>query len=396
MKILINENQYNLLIERLGVPDEIANTSEKFYNEIFKYLETPNEHLIDEDTFFIYGDFKIGQYEFNKFKVKLFLFTTEQTNELIMYREAISFHPQLVKNESKYRLFNDFLDHTNTNLQIHFASPEDKISFDEIKNMFTNKKSIFIGDISHELMHFYEKVQKKSESLYSTANYVSYLQIRTGIKPLDEMLFYLYYISKVENITRPSELFGELKDRNITKREFVSYLQNSDMYKKFIKMREFNVDNIIEEMKNNYSNEINEFFKDDDQMKELPVDEKINIIFKRLYNRIAIKGMETMTGLLTREFIEALMGIGPEKEEIITKYGARFEHRESNYMNYFRKKQKEINYNADKMIKKISKMYDLLPDDKQTNIRGLEEWYLDQEARKVEKLNINDGDKIKF
>lgn len=396
MKILINENQYNLLIESLGVPDEIANTSEKFYNEIFKYLETPNEHLIDEDTFFIYGDFKIGQYEFNKFKVKLFLFTTEQTNELIMYKEAISFDPQLVKNESKYRLFNDFLDHTNTNLQIHFASPEDKISFDELKNMFTNKKSIFIGDISHELMHFYEKVQKKSESLYSRANYVSYLQIRTGIKPLDEMLFYLYYISKVENITRPSELFGELKDRNITKREFVSYLQNSDMYKKFIKMREFNVDNIIEEMKNNYSNEINEFFKDDDQMKELPVDEKINIIFKRLYNRIAIKGMETMIGLLTRDFIEALMGVGPEKEEIITKYGARFEHRESNYMNYFRKKQKEINYNADKMIKKISKIYDLLPDDKQTNIRGLEEWYLDQEARKVEKLNINDGDKIKF
>ena len=396
MKILINENQYNLLIERLGVPDEIANTSEKFYNEIFKYLETPNEHLIDEDTFFIYGDFKIGQYEFNKFKVKLFLLTTEQTNELIMFKESISFEPQLVKNESKYRLFNDFLDHTNTNLQIHFATPEDKVSFDELKNIFTNKKSSFIGDISHELMHFYEKVQKKSDTIYSRANYVSYQQIRTGIKPLDEMLFYLYYISKYENITRPSELFGELKDQNITKREFLSYLQNSDMYKKFIKMREFNVDNIIEEMKNNYSNEINEIFKDDDQLKDLPVDEKINIIFKRLYIGIANKGIERIRGLLSRSLIELLVGLSPEKEEIITKYATRFKHRENIYMNYFRKKQKEINFNADKMIRKISKIYDLLPDDKQTSIRGLEEWYLDQEARKVKKLNINDGDKIKF
>ena len=46
MKIIINENQLNLLVEKLGVPDLITKTSEKFYNLILNYLRPIGEETL--------------------------------------------------------------------------------------------------------------------------------------------------------------------------------------------------------------------------------------------------------------------------------------------------------------------------------------------------------------
>lgn len=56
MRIIINENQLNLLVEKLGVPDLITKTSEKFYNLILNYLrpigeETPQYKKIQKFFF---------------------------------------------------------------------------------------------------------------------------------------------------------------------------------------------------------------------------------------------------------------------------------------------------------------------------------------------------------
>jgi hypothetical protein len=69
MKIIINENQLNLLVEKLGVPDLITKTSEKFYNLILNYLRPIGEEtLYDKKIFLINGDFQIGKYVFNEMK----------------------------------------------------------------------------------------------------------------------------------------------------------------------------------------------------------------------------------------------------------------------------------------------------------------------------------------
>ena len=79
-----------------------------------------------------------------------------------------------------------------------------------------------------------------------------------------------------------------------------------------------------------------------------------------------------------------------EKQNMITKFGKRFENNLPNFMNYYRKKEKEINYQANNMIRKISKLYDLLPDESEqnSNIKDLDEWYLVQKNKKLKPIDF--------
>lgn len=356
MKILINENQYNLLVERLGVPNKIINTAEEFYNQIINNLNRPDKYISDETVFLIHGDFQIDKYKFNRFKVVIFFTTWDKTKKLVFYKGEMGIKVNIEKIKNAYREFNNFLDESNSQLNLHFASPNDNASFDEIKNVLINQKSKIIGDISHELMHFYEVIKNKSRSMYSGSLYGGYGMARIGIKPVDKMMYYLYYISKIENITRPSEIFGILKTKNIKKQDFKSFLNNNKMYENLIEMRNFNIDVLINDLKNNYIDEIDNFLIKTNLINELSVEQKINLVFNALYEEFKTKTIEDFI-----EYFKTKESITNEMNDIIRKFGVRLS-RQNNYINYFRKKQKEINYSADKMIKKISKLYDLLPD----------------------------------
>lgn len=391
MKIIINENQLNLLVEKLGVPDLITKTSEKFYNLILNYLRPIGEEtLYDEKIFLINGDFQIGKYVFNEMKIKIDLSINKGYKELVIIREGISYKPKIYKSNNVYRTRLIDINPENTHLLISFGSPTKNVTINDIINKLEEKSSGFIGDLSHELMHFYEIYNKKSESLYNRALYDGVQNNSTGFRPLDNMLFSLYYLSKIENITRPSELFSELKMENITKQKFREYLKNSKMYKNLVEMKNFNLDSMIEDLKTNYSKQIDDIFNDSEEYKNKSIDEKIEQIFRAIYIGIVNEGIKVLRIQLLQNPFEIFLGLENEKQNMITKFGKRFENKLPNFMNYYRKKEKEINYQANNMIRKISKLYDLLPDESEqnSNIKDLDEWYLVQKNKKLKPIDF--------
>lgn len=383
MRIIINESQLNLLVEKLGVPDLITKTSEKFYNLILNYLRPIGEEtLYDKKIFLINGDFQIGKYVFNEMKIKIDLSINKGYKELVIIREGISYKPVIYKSNNGYRTRLIDINPENTYLLISFGSPTKNVTINDIINKLEEKSSELIGDLSHELMHFYEIYNKKSESLYNRALYDGVQNNSTVFRPLDNMLFSLYYLSKIENITRPSELFSELKMENITKQKFREYLKNSKMYK--------NLDSMIEDLKTNYSKQIDVIFNDSEEYKNKSIDEKIEQIFRAIYIGIVNEGIKVLRNLLIQNPLEVLLGLENEKQNMITKFGKQFENKLPNFMNYYRKKEKEINYQANNMIRKISKLYDLLPDESEqnSNIKDLDEWYLVQKNKKLKPIDF--------
>jgi hypothetical protein len=391
MKIIINENQLNLLVEKLGVPDLITKTSEKFYNLILNYLRPIGEEtLYDKKIFLINGDFQIGKYVFNEMKIKIDLSINKGYKELVIIHEGISYNPDIHKSNNVYRTRLNDINPENTYLLISFGSPTKNVTINDIINKLEENSSVLIGDLSHELMHLYEIYNKKSESLYNRALYDGVQNISSGFEPLDNMLFSLYYLSKIENITRPSELFSELKMKNITKQKFREYLKNSKMYKNLVEMKNFNLDSIIEDLKTNYSKQIDDIFNDSEEYKYKSIDEKIEQIFRAIYIGIVNYGIKVLRNQLSQNPFEIFLGLENEKQNMITKFSKRFENNLPNFMNYYRKKEKEINYQANNMIRKISKLYDLLPDESEqnSNIKDLDEWYLVQKNKKLKPIDF--------
>lgn len=388
MKIIISESQYRLLTERLGVPNNIIETANKFYNQIIKHLnDYIYVNITSSEDFSIHDEFKFDTYTFKRFNVSIEHKQTNKISELILYRETMGFDAQAVKtSNNKYVFSNDNVNEKTTYLKIYFASPKDHVSLAEIKNVLIENKSKFIGDLSHELMHFYERYKSKFSSLTHAASYNGTQNIHSGIEPLDEMLFYIYYTDKLENITRSSELFAELNDKNITKEKFMSYLKNSSMYSLLKEMKNFSLDKTISLMKN-YSKEMDNILNNG---KSYDIDEKINRLFYVLYVQIVNNTTIMIDNYLTSNSFERMFGMfDPDKKEFAQKINQSYINKSSNFMIYFRKKEKEIRKSADKVIRNIGRLYDLLPSETEKNIRSLDEWKIDHIIRKVKGLDPN-------
>ena len=59
---------------------------------------------------------------------------------------------------------------------------------------------------------------------------------------------YMYYISGIENLVRPTEVAYSLKRKNITKSQFKDFLENNRVYKELLEIKNFTYDNFINQL----------------------------------------------------------------------------------------------------------------------------------------------------
>lgn len=72
-KIIISEQQYKLITEKLGVPDNIYEISKTIYDGIIEFLAKYPKKIIDEkQIFFVRQNLNIGNANFDKIKIILF------------------------------------------------------------------------------------------------------------------------------------------------------------------------------------------------------------------------------------------------------------------------------------------------------------------------------------
>jgi len=395
----LTNQQYNLLSEALGVPDNILVAAEEFYNifmEDFKSIDKT------EDNYKFSGevDITLG----NKNKIHIEEYTLEinvntfekfdkpaQVSSMGMNQSFTFDRKILMKKISPSKI---------AEFSINFVANLDW-NYNELYDEFSRNKYDYISSLAHELKHKYDKQVKQIDLIGHDAEYISAQRTpRFNIDVIDsKFIYYLYYTNVAENLVRTTEVSSELRSKNISKSEFIDFLKKNKTFQTLVDIKNFTfeklVDGIREEM-TRVDEILTTMGKEPDEMTD---DEKINLILKLIYVNIGSVRIDAFAEF-TRKPIEGLFdlfrlfgGSPPEEdddnfEEIKNKFIKKIMRYDERHVDFFKDEIKKFNITADKMIRKLSKLYDMTH--KKVNNESIINWDLHMRLmeKKYGKINI--------
>ncbi len=373
--------------ERLGVPDNIIEVSEDLYEKILKELSNENlKYQTKEKEFnFLFNffdlDYKISDYNIESISLVIQVLVYEQLQEDALVSMSFRLAPKIDYNKKtmypNYDAHRENLELVDLGMRFAFYENSDNPK-ERLKELFLNKKTQVISSISHELKHAFDKFKNRGQSISSIAYYNVVQQLRFNISEIDEFLYNSYYIHFVENLVRPTEIATEIKLGNVDKKEFIDFLKNNETYNRLLKIKNFSFSemkqNLIKksneirksllsvgesENNNKYINTINSF--NDEELAE----EVIKLLFKNM----ASLGKKVVTDMLVENMMEEFGFITDfSKINYIESYVNKYKKYGKNYDKFFEDEEKRFKFTANRILKKIHKLYDMAKDsDEKTN-----------------------------
>ena len=412
MKIIITESQLKFINEALGVPDSILTAAEEVFDIVLNDVKSIDEK---EDTYAFSGklDFELGD------KKKIVIDGYELTvnveeldgydgNVLIMSMgmgQSFNFDREVMMKRIEPS--------TTAEIEITFGVSKNWEPH-ELYDMIIKEKVKHLSAIAHELKHKYDKQAKELDLVGRDAEYTATQRMSTfGIPVIDHKFFrYMYYISIAENLVRTTEVASELKSKNITKSQFKEFLENNNVYKEFIEIKNFTFNSLIEGMKeqmNRVDALLEHIGADPKNMSENEkIDEVLNLVYVNLVNlRMGIfndmisdkaDDIRNFLKLMSKNVPSFLEDDNKEKMENLRNkflnYLIKFQ---NNPTEFFEDECEKFNYISTKMLKKISKLYAMAKDDKQPVSESIINWELHQKLmeKKYGKIKIETEFKFK-
>jgi hypothetical protein len=347
------------LQEKLGVPDNLIQTASTLYGEILERLkkELNGEDLEYSFTFSPSSPYKIGDSEISKISINIEIFPDARFEE-------VDYQSMGFKSPSKYvkpgvtRIVNDI---NQVELTIEIVSPEEYNPSDVI-DWFTNSKREIVSSLSHELKHAYDAEKSVFQKMSSRSSYNAANNTRFNLPPLDKLAFNIYYTHMVENLVRPTEIMAYLEEDKINKKRFLSYLKSNRTYTKLMDVMNWNLPNAMNEIKNNHMDRVEQILELVDEDMEGSTDKEKVLFILDLWVRNYLKNnFDSFVNQMGENFMESLFGFSVNKSKAIDRHISRMSKIKDplKFIQYEENLTKTI---ASKVIRKISKLYDLLPD----------------------------------
>ena len=393
MKIIITESQLKFINEALGVPDSILTAAEEVFDIVVNDVKSIDEK---EDTYAFSGDldFELGD------KKKIVIDGYELTvnvEELDGYDGnvlVISMGMGQSFNFDREVMMKRIEPSTTAEIEITFGVSENWEPH-ELYDTIMKERVKHLSAIAHELKHKYDKQAKELDLVGRDAEYTATQRMSTfGIPVIDHKFFrYMYYISIAENLVRTTEVASELKSKNITKSQFKEFLENNNVYKEFVEIKNFTFNSLIEGMKEQMDRVdalLEHIGADPENMSENEkIDEVLNLVYVNLVNlRMGIfNDMISDKADEIRNFLKLMSKNVPSFMEDDDK--EKMDNLRSKFLNYLIKFQNDptgffeaecekFNYISTKMLKKISKLYAMAKDDEQPVSESIINWELHQ------------------
>ena len=392
--ILITESQLKLITEALGVPENILDAADILYDVVESDIKSIDTNQ-DEYTFDGSIQFELG----DKKKIKIDSYELTVNLEKIDGEEGVLDIIQMGMgglfgfNRDKYMKENQ--PSSTLELTITFAVGDNWKPQELIQKM-EEERDEHVSSLAHEIKHKYDKQSKQYGLIGPDAEYQAVQKRGTfGIPVLDRVFFrYMYYISGIENLVRPTEVAYSLKRKNITKSQFKDFLENNRVYKELLEIKNFTYDNFINQLKDNEDRLDALLEHIDEDPSEMNIDEKISKVLEVAYIDLVNNKMDLfmyMTEHAGDEFLgfAAALGIAPSDVEerikglqktndirqkflkYVTKY-------QNNPEKFFEVEIEKFNYVATKMLKKIGKLYAMAKDDESQVSESILNWELHQ------------------
>lgn len=352
-----------ILREEVGVPRGIVDSAQRLYNDIVSRLKrktiTGNSNFIltfkNVDGKYSFSDFQ----DFESIKVE---FEFKEYSETDMHKGILILgmgHNSQSRLDDGFELIN--FDTDNINLSIDLAIPETINEIDNkiiIKTLEDNKQMI-VSSLSHELKHAYDGFKKPSEGLKQRSQYNVYSGTRFGIEEIDEFVYFLYFITIIENLVRPSEIYSLMQQGEISQKDFLNFISSNRTYSTLKKINEFSVDKLIESLKQKPEQVDNLLSNVEDYEMPNSIDEKINDLLKVIYLELQKKTLQRAHSMLTNNFFEALFGLSDEKMKFLNSFESEILKFKNNPLKYFEFQEKKFKFVSEKMMKRLSKLYSL-------------------------------------
>jgi hypothetical protein len=394
--ILITENQLRLITEALGVPNNILEAADMLYDIVERDIKSIDS-IEDEYEFDGEIEFELG----DKHKVMIDSYELKVNIETIDGEEGVidiismgmgggfTFNRDVFMKETEPS--------TTLELTITFAVGENWEPEGLIRKM-EEERDEHVASLAHEIKHKYDKQSKQFGLIGPDAIYqATQRRGNFGIPVLDRVFFrYMYYIHGIENLVRPVEVASLMKSKNITKSQFREFIENSRVYRELVEIKKFTFEDFISQLKENEDRLdalLNHIGEDPYSM---TIDQKINRVLEVAYidlvnNRMGMfvrmteHHMDDMIkfgsqlGLLPKHLEKGVKQL-EKTDEIRQKFLSYVMKYEKNPTKFFEDEIENFQYIANKMIKKISKVYALAKDDKPVS-ESIINWELHQKVR---------------
>ena len=370
-----------IISERLGVPDNIADVAEVLYDKIINIL--PNSIDIDdlqEEEFKIPGKYNVGDITINGFKIG-FTYQEYPENTLagLQHRMAGELSQKMAKTFMIYTNYDDIA-------IIYLNLVGDKsMTGKDVKDIMRNNKNKLISSLAHEIKHYYDSIKNPYEKLTTRADYGAKSDVSLGqITSINKLIHYMYYIHNIENLVRPSEMYTHIKMNKINKKQFYDYFTKHNIIEKLKTIKNYSYDELINDLKNNIPEIKNAFDINNISYEGYSDQQIIDEVFKLTMIALGNFKGDSIRDMLTTSFSEKIFGFNSEKQKFLNKYLNNLKSDVDNPKNFFKKEIKKMNFMAEKTIKKIAKLYDMI-DEPNENLNEIILWH-DKQPKKTNKI----------
>jgi len=392
--IIITESQLRLITEALGVPENILDAADMLYdvveNDIRSIDDIQDGYNFKGKIDFELGDKKkirIDSYELN---VKI---EEMEDEEGVLDIISMGMGGRFGFDRDVYLKINE--PSTILNLDITFAVG-DNWKPEELIAKMEEERDEHVSALAHEIKHKYDKQAKEYGRMGPDAVYQATQQKGNFAIPAIDRVFYrfMYYIHAIENLVRPTEVAYSMKRKNITKSQFKDFLEDNIVYKELLRIKNYTFDNFIQDLKQQEDRLDGLLEHIGEDPSNMSIDEKINKVLELVYVDLVNNRMDLfmqMTQGPMDDFLTfgAQLGMIPpgfeekmkqlqKTNEIRRKFLSRTMRYEKNPIKFFEDEFEEFNYVANKMLKKISKLYAITKDDEQVS-ESILNWDLHQQ-----------------
>ena len=366
--------------EKLGVPEGINQEANKLHRKLLRDIvdlslytfteldENESEYLITIGTYNInIQDLKLKSVPFD-----LKLIYHSEVDKPTMVSASYSTNLRYSDKNDKILIVPNIDDSA---LSITIAVGDgDSQNLNDIIN--TIKNELTSKTIAHELMHMYDEHKKKIGSIVSKSEYNSFQNIASFPKLISDFLYLLYFTSSNENTVRPTEIYHDMLEKEITKSDFVNYMKDNDIITKLSNAENFS----IKEFKDKLNND-KEVIETVDKMSNNGyerigsyADDILNLLMINLIN----ENLDTIKNIL-KNYVDrsispfdilfsSFMGTSSEDNEKVDSFFKKIVKSYMKYKNnhdkYFDILEKRLNFAGKKMKRKLYKLYDMLDTDK--------------------------------
>lgn len=404
-KIIITENQLkyitrglanheDVITEAVGVPKNIIESGRDIYDIISKYLKSIKTKK-NQYQLVLPIDITIDDLTFDSITVIINVEDPETLDADINMEDPV-IASMAVSN--KFQFDDNILmqlnqKNQNIELYINFVAPKVDWNPIEIYNSFTKNKSWTQSLLTHELKHKFDRQKKRLGLVGDTADYQTYSsqRLKFGIPVIDKFMRYSYFIQTAENLVRPTEIAVRMIENGITREEFYDFITNDEVYKELKDINNFTYNHLIKSLYNQieYIDSLIEYAGEMDP-KKMTDKEKVKYTLQLVYINLINSKLENFDNYFysaKEKFDQMFLSLFPnmsnnmvnkQKENVRNKFINFLGKYEGRELDFFKDECERFNYETRKIMKKISKIYALIPDKKEETNESIINWDLNQ------------------